>query len=262
MSSSDNDVALLAEFDPNVMLICGEPTRVHAPRVSVTSGAIVLVEKELHELGRICPVSGVDEAVIAMELRSAGELGGFASVTSFTARLASCQVISVAAPKADTRNICYEAFTPMTAVTIVVPELEVFELALGGILVVIEKAIQAIVVLVIAVLGCFAIRVLGAVSFAPLPRPLGSPAIKTGAIDVLEIWTTPRTDAMRRDSACALVEEKLINRCTNRKVVVLGVVDEAVLVVVPLVRAVLGCLAPRGLRAVSCAGSQGVLEGA
>jgi len=41
-------------------------------------------------------------------------------------------------------------------------------------------------------------------------------------------------------------------------VVVLGVIDETILVVVPLDRAVLDCLAPRGSRAVRFAASQGV----
>jgi len=100
----------------------------------------------------------------------------------------------------------------VTVVTIVIKEIEVLELTLGRILVVVDKAIQAIVVLIWAVLCCFAFRVLGAMIFATLPRPMATSTIKTNTRDVLEIWTTPITITMRHGNACALVQEELIHR--------------------------------------------------
>jgi len=130
------------------MLIRGEPTRRRAPPVSVTSGAIVLVESKVHELVNEWAISGINEAVETLEPGSSGVLGSFASEASFTASLACWQVSSKAAPKANTRNVLCHWCTPVTVVTIVIKEIEVLELTLGRILVVVDKAIQAIVVLI------------------------------------------------------------------------------------------------------------------
>merc|ERR1711966_247678 len=86
-----HNATFLAHFSPLVILreaATAEPTRASG------SIAIVLVEKEVHELRRIGIFAVVDEAVVALELLSARVLSGLASAGSFAAVFASLQAPS------------------------------------------------------------------------------------------------------------------------------------------------------------------------